>query len=194
MRVNLKLIQLIGEAAIPLAGFFWWNWSLYFIVIFYLLDYLCNEVIINLKSKKITTFQNIDQQKWINYGLLSVVLFVGVFFLIHFTMRSIHPRIDFLKELLKFWNYTEMGIKQGPFLFPLVALLGFQRYKMEFIRAEKFKQISLDQLWKPHHNAQLIMVGCIALVFGVSQFIVFPELVYILGIVAATSTYTLLRK
>jgi len=53
MRVNTKLIQLAGDALIPILGFFFWDWGLYFIVIFYLLDYIVSEILTHLKAKRI---------------------------------------------------------------------------------------------------------------------------------------------
>ena len=37
---TLLFIQIIGELAIPLIGFFFWNWSLYFILLFYMIENL----------------------------------------------------------------------------------------------------------------------------------------------------------
>ena len=193
-RLNPKIIQLIGDAVIPLLGFFWWNWSLYFIVIFYLLDYLSNEVILNLKSKKITTFQEIDSKVWIQKASLSFLLFLVGIVLVHLSMKMLHPQIDFYKEFIQFLSYKDMGIAQGYFLLPLIALAGFQRYKMEFLMPARFKIISITSLWSAHFKMQFTLIGCVAFTIGFQSLIALPETVYIIAIVVVTSVYQLLER
>ena len=192
--LNPKIIQLIGDAVIPLVGFFWWNWSLYFIVIFYLLDYLSNEVILNLKSKKITTFQEIDSKIWIKKASLSFLLFLLGIVLVHLSMKILHPQIDFYTEFIEFLSYKDMGIAQGYFLIPLIALVGFQRYKMEFLMPARFKTQTIPTLWASHFKMQFILIGCVAFTIGFQSFIALPEIVYIIGIVVVTSVYQLVEK
>jgi hypothetical protein len=193
-RLNPKIIQLIGDAVIPLLGFFWWNWSLYFIVLFYLLDYLSNEVILNLKSKKITTFQEIDSKIWIQKASLSFFLFLLGIVLVHLSMKMLHPQIDFYKEFIQFLSYKDMGIAQGYFLLPLIALVGFQRYKMEFLMPARFKTQTIPILWSAHFKMQFILIGCVAFTIGFQSLIALPEIVYIIGIVLVTSVYQLLER
>lgn len=194
MRLNPKYIQLIGDALIPLLGFFWWNWSLYFIILFYLIDYLSNEVFLHVKSKKIVTVQKVSTSDWVKNGWISAFLLISCFVLIHLAIRSIHPEIQFTKEIYKFWMYKDMGFEQGYILIPLIILVGFQRYKLEFIARNKHKTSSLNNLWIPHLTAHYLILGSSSLIIGLSTFIVFPEIVYILGIIAFSCTYQLTRK
>ena len=193
-QLNPKIIQLIGDAVIPLLGFFWWNWSLYFIVIFYLLDYLSNEVILNLKSKKITTYQEINSKIWIKKASLSFLLFLLGIVLVHLSMKMLHPKIDFYKEFIEFLSYKDMGIAQGYFLLPLIALVGFQRYKMEFLMPARFKTLTIPNLWSSHFKMQFILIGCVAFTIGFQSLIALPEIVYIIGIVVVTSLYQLVER
>jgi len=193
-RLNPKIIQLIGDAVIPLLGFFWWNWSLYFIVLFYLLDYLSNEVILNLKSKKITTFQEIDSKIWIKKASLSFLLFLLGIVLVHLSMKMLHPQIDFYKEFIQFLSYKDMGMAQGYFLLPLIALVGFQRYKMEFLMPARFKTQTIPSLWASHFKMQFILIACVAFTIGFQSLIALPETVYIIAIVVVTSVYQLLER
>jgi hypothetical protein len=184
-------MQLIADALIPVLGFFWWNWSLYFIVLFYLLDYTSNEAIMHFKAKKIAVYQGVDKRVWLKKGLTSFLLFICAFVLIHLAMRSISPNIQFLKELISFWNYKDMGIEQGYILFPLIAIVSYQRFKMEFILPKRFQKITMLELWKPHLTGHLILIGSIAFVIGLGGFIILPEAVYIIGIVIISSIYQL---
>lgn len=194
MRLNPKYIQLIGDALIPLLGFFWWNWSLYFISVFYLIDYLSNEIFLHIKSKKITSVQKVNPSAWIKNGWISAVLLIACFVVIHLAIRSIYPEIQFTKEIYKFWMYKDMGIEQGYILVPLIVLVGFQRYKLEFIATNKHNTSNLNSLWKTHLTAHYLILGSSSLIIGLSTLIVFPEIVYILGIIAFSSVYQLTRK
>ncbi len=193
MRVNVKYLQLITDAIIPLLGYFFWHWNLYFIVLFYLLDYLAYEVFSHVKARKVSSLKQ-DNSTWLKLGIVSIVLFVLNSVLVQITMKSLVPTIDFTKEIIAFWNYKDMGIEQGYFLLPLIVIAGYQRYKMEFLMTGMFQKITIRQIFTKDIQAQLIALGFIALTFGLSYFIVFPEIVYVLGIVLFTGIYQLLRK
>ena len=54
---KVKLIQTLGELLIPLLGYFFWNWSFYFIALFYFLDLLASTCILPLKINKIEGYK-----------------------------------------------------------------------------------------------------------------------------------------
>ncbi|MEN9999406.1 MAG: hypothetical protein RI922_2396 [Bacteroidota bacterium] len=193
MRVNVKYLQLVTDAIIPLLGYFFWHWNLYFIVLFYLLDYLAYEVFSHVKARKVSSLKQ-DNSSWLKLGIVGIVLFVLNSVLVQITMKSLVPTIDFTKEIIAFWNYKDMGIEQGYFLLPLIVIAGYQRYKMEFLMTGMFQKITIRQIFTKDIQAQLIALGFIALTFGLSYFIVFPEIVYVLGIVLFTGIYQLVRK
>lgn len=194
MRVNPKFVQMIGDAVIPVLGFFLWNWSLYFIVIFYLLDYIGNEFFIHMKAKKIYAFDGKGRTVWIGKGILSASLLTTVILIAHAVVFKIHPEIDLKKELINFWSYKDMGIEQGYFLIPLIALVGYQRFKLEFMVPAKYRTLSGEKLWKSHLLAHYILLGIIGLILGLSVFVVMPETVYLAGIILLTSLYQLFFK
>lgn len=193
MKIQPKYSQLIGDAVIPLLGFFLWNWSLYFILLFYIIDLLLIEVVMHLKTKK-TLQQRTTEDKsiWFKQGVLSTVLFVVNCILIHFAIQKLHPTIDFQKEALAFWSYKDMGIEQGYILLPLLIFVAYQKYKMEFLMPGLFRTINLQAMWKEHKKANIILFAFIGLAFGVFSFISPPEWLVILLIVALSSGYKLL--
>lgn len=191
MKINQAYIQLIGDAIIPLAGALFFDWSLYFILIFYCIDLVATEVILHLKSKKTIEFRGIDKKEWFTRGLKSSILFLGSLSLIHLGVLSIHPQIDFQKELIDFMAYEEMGIQQGYILVPLIALAAYQLYRMTFLMPARFRTISMDEIWRPHLISLLIIIGFSGIVIGLSQFVVFHELVYVLSIVGISASYQL---
>ena len=193
MRVKQAYIQLIGDAIIPLAGAFFFDWSLYFILIFYCIDLLASEVILHLKSKKTVEFRGINKKRWRQHGIKSGLLLTLALVLIHLGVFFIQSGIDFQNELIEFMAYEEMGIQQGYILVPLIAFSAYQLYRMTFLMPARFRTITLDEIWHPHLISLLIIIGFSGLVIGLSQLIVFPELVYILAIVAISSAYQFWR-
>lgn len=194
MRVNLKYFQLLTDAVIPLLGYFFWHWNLYFIVLFYLLDYLAYEVFSHVKAKKVQSLKREKSSAWLKLGTISALLFISNIVFVQLTMKALVPTIDFTKEISAFWNYKDMGIEQGYFLLPLIAFAGYQRYKMEFLMNGLFQKITIQQIFSKHIQAQLIAFGFIALSFGLSFLVIFPEIVYVLGIVLFTGLYQFFRK
>lgn len=194
MQANQKYIQIVGDVAIPLLGFFLWNWSLYFIILFYLLDYFGSEIICNMKSKKIIQFQKRGQFEWLKMAIFSLFLFIAGVFLMHLAMKTILPEIDFRKEIINFWTYKDMGIEQGYFLVPLVFMVNYLRYKVEFVMQAKHKTTSLKQIWKNHFTVHFAILSGAALFVGLSTFVVFKEIVYVLGLVLASGTFQLRKQ
>ncbi|MDP4683409.1 MAG: hypothetical protein NWS40_01835 [Crocinitomicaceae bacterium] len=193
MKIQPKYIQLIGDAVIPLLGFFLWNWSLYFILLFYIIDLLLIEVVMHLKTKKTLQERTTeDKSIWYKQGILSTVLFVVNCILIHLAVQELHPTIDFQQEALAFWSYKDMGIEQGYILLPLLIIVAYQKYKMEFLMPGLFRTINLQAIWKEHKKANIIQLAFIGLAFGVFSFISPPEWLVILLIVALSSGYKLL--
>lgn len=194
MKLNSKYIQLASEALLPLLGFFLWNWSLYFILLFFFIDMFVDELMMHVKSRKITVFQfNKENTKhWVRGGVLSAVTLLITVLIIHFALYFIVDGIDFWKEALAFWNYEEFGIKQGYLLVPLLLLVNYQQYKMEFLMSATYRKASLISVWRKHTIALYVALGFAGLCMGMSQFIVFPEIVYVLGIVVFSALYKLL--
>ena len=104
-------------------------------------------------------------------------------------MMFIADGIDFKAEAIRFWNYEEMGIKQGLLLIPLVFLVGFMQYRMEFVLPFAFRKANIDFLWKKHVLALLAITALSGFCLALSQFVQLPELVYVLLVVASTSAY-----
>lgn len=193
MRLNRKHFLLFSEALIPVLGFFFWNWGLYFILLFYFIDVLAQEVIMHLKSKKITKTHNIkDNKEWFFSGALSLFTVFAMITLIHVAMYSIEPSIDFIKQTKLFWTYEEMGMQQGYLLIPLVVFAAYSQYRMDFLMMRKDRVAELNIEWKKHLRALLVIIGFTGIVIGLSQFIVLAEIVYVLGIVGLIAAYNLL--
>lgn len=193
MTQKMRYIQFGLEASIPLLGFFFWEWSLYFILLFYFLDLIAAEAIMHLKSHRIAKFRNTEQavREWRVRAVFSgIVLIIGVV-IIHGAMLFIQEGIHFWNETVAFWNYEEMGIKQGYLFVPLILLLSYQQYKMEFLMPARYRAYQMKDIWATHTQALIVIAGFAGVCLGLSFFIVLPEIVFVFGIVAFTVAYKL---
>lgn len=191
MRVNPKYLMLVSDALIPLLGFFVWDWGLYFILLFYILDLLAREVITHVKIKKIYEDQGLKSKtKWVKNGVFGAILLLVVIVLIHLAMYFIKPGIGFIEEIKLFWHYKEMGIEQGYILLPLVGYAAYAQYRMQFLLTGKSKHVLVDTVWKQHLLA-LVLMGAGAIASMLISFIVpLPEIVFVLAVVTGAGCYS----
>lgn len=187
MNKRLIVIQIIGDAIFPILGYIFWDWTLYFILLFYLLDMLINEILTQLKINKTRFFQKEGNQNF--KALLSILLLLFSVFLIHLAMSYVQTNIDFKKEIISFWNYKDMGIEQGYLLIPMLVLMGVQSYKMEFIKTKKYLQTTCNTIWKQHFISYLFIIGFSGIALGISQFLVLKESIIIMLILLFTSLF-----
>lgn len=193
MKLNPKYVQLVGDALIPLLGFFLWNWSLYFILLFYFLDLISSEIIVHLKSKKTIEFQGVSGLKldWLKWAFISTTCLFLAIIMIHFATYFIVPGIDFKKETIAFWKYEEMGIQQGYILFPLVFFVSYQQYRMMFLMTGRFRNNQVVLMWKKHIAPLILIIAFAGVCLGISWFFHLPEIIYVLGIIIITTLYKL---
>ncbi|MCR9171274.1 MAG: hypothetical protein NXI10_02195 [bacterium] len=192
MRIQPKYILLASDAIIPLLGLFIWNWSLYFILLFYLLDLAAREVLTHFKTREIYRIQGLrNTQKWQRKGLLSGGLFIVVVVAIHAAVWWMQPDINFLKELVAFWQYEELGIQQGYILLPLIVYAAYAQYRMSFLMPGKARTVLMDSLWKQHIIALLLILAGAILAAAIGSFVNIPEAVTVCSIVLFAGAYTL---
>jgi hypothetical protein len=190
MDKRLKYIQVAGDALIPILGYFLWNWSLYFIILFYLIDLVISEVIVWLKSKKIRAYSGISYDTF-KSGIKSGILMLLAVLVIHLGILTMHPEIHFFHELVAFWQYKDMGVQQGYILLPLLVLVAYQRYKMEFLLTAKFRAINEIELWRGHQRSHLYLIGASAFAAGLISIVSIPEPFLLGAVIVGISGYNL---
>src|SRR5690554_8069219 len=81
---RLRLINAISEAIIPLLGIFFFEWGIYFILLFYFIDLVATEVFLYIKVNKIIQFQKINFPFQTRYGrlLMNTFLLFCVIFIV----------------------------------------------------------------------------------------------------------------
>jgi hypothetical protein len=199
MRIQPKYIQILGDAVIPLLGFFVWNWNIYFILLFYLLDLLVKEVVIHFKSNRIVKFKaeiglkNTSSKNELKFRFLSSILLIFILFVIYFALIVKDNKFNLLKELIDFWNYKDMGFAQGYLLIPLLIVMGFVQYKNEFILPKLYENQTLDFIWKKHIKALIVLLSFSSLTFGILQFVKINDLILVISVIGISSAYQFLE-
>jgi hypothetical protein len=185
---KLKVIQAIGEAVIPLLGYFYFEWSLYFILLFYFIDLISTEVFTYLKVNKIIKFQGIQysmQQRYsklVINSLLALALIIVAHLFIYFQQEG----INFWKAFVEFLAYEEPGfpVPQGYILLPLVIFGNYQQYNSMFVKSNAYRVFSWKKLILSRRRALFISLGGALLGLILVQFLAIPSLVYLLLITA----------
>lgn len=187
--VQLRLFLAFADLAIPLLGYFFGNWDFYFILLFFLLDYLVFSVFSFIKEKKIQEYQQV-QYKFNFKNLLITLFFISasVCMLLP-AMSAVKPDFDVIKDTWTFLVYEDMGIAQGIVLLPLLILGGYSQYRMQFLMTRKFEVAQTTEIWKMHFMTVWLVWGATGLFLGSTYWIVFPSIVYILLLVFGVVTY-----
>lgn len=161
------------EGIIPILGFYLWDWSLYFIFLFYFLDWVAKEILLHLQLRKIIQTQGGGvsvMKEWRKNGAVSGLSLIFSIVLIHLLIFLQQPQISFSQKTIEFLSYNDMGIAQGYILLPIIILGVYMQYKMEFIRFGFFKKWTPSFLWKenlPKRIGMLILItlGCLLAAF-----------------------------
>lgn len=149
-----KLILLLSELAIPVLGFYLWNWNLYFILLFYCFDMIGNEISLHLKAKKIAAYtSDLQVGNWRVFGIISAMLLILNIVFIHIGMFAIHEDFNIKESFFSFLSYKEMGIQQGYILIPLIGAMAYSQYYTDFVVKQTYKTIRFKELFK--RNFQL---------------------------------------
>jgi len=193
MKLNASYLKIFADLLIPILGFLWWNWSIYFILLFLLLDLAVSEVLVHLKTKKIKSYsEKVVLKQWVKFGVYSFLLFIMSTVAIHIGMKQIHFDINFTDEIYNFLSYKEMGVAQGIVLIPLVVFMGYSQYKTEFLIPQVFRGISFEKLWKNYFIVHFSLFGFILLMGLLAAVTNFNEWVYLGIMLLSILTYKLL--
>jgi hypothetical protein len=140
-----RTIQIIGELAIPLLGYFFWNWSFSFILFFYIIEnlfllYFRIETIQNVKSTILKAKRIVD----IKLLLFFLGLWIVEFALIHFLLKIIATNKNLLNAWQDFFLFEDMGVPQGFILIPLLYFASRMKMKQDIVIEIKKINTKLD--------------------------------------------------
>ncbi len=117
---------LLGDVALPLLGFLFWDWGFYFIVLFFLFDLIFKTFF--LKKRLVILEEIKGRNRILFYAFLFLFVEVAV---IHLIVIGAFPNMRIVDSLIDFLSYKELGIAQGVVLIPLLFLNEWMKIRNE---------------------------------------------------------------
>lgn len=190
------IFQTVLEAALPLAGYFYWHWDTSFILLFYLLDWILFLAINSVKAKKRFAFSQLaaEKKQAIRTLLLGTAFLIITCFVVLLTMQLLQPTFNLSERVIAFLSYNDMGIEQGYVLLPLLLLNGISVYKQQFIRPELYKYLTMGQLINESSKQGLLLLACAGLFLGVALFVQLPEEILLFSTIIGTTVYRIVER
>lgn len=175
-----KIALILGDVALPLIGFLFWNWGFYFIALYFIADQLTKQIFLFFR------FKNINLSASFKAILLSksyILFFVQVLIIILINYQ-ITSDFNPVKGLVSFLTYKDMGVQQGVILIPLLIFAEWMKLKADrkLNLSDEIKQKKIND------NLQLsqIHLAAIGFILGIINFLVLPEsiivYIFLLGI------------
>ena len=149
-------LKFIADTLIPLLGFFFWNWTVHFVLLFFVLDLFAKEILFHLKTFKILKTQgSSDPSKVLKTRVLSILTLLGIGIMSEILAMLIVPNYSFTQELYDFWMLEDTGFPQGYFLIPLIGFMVYMDYKLSFVKLKMHLKMSLQTFSKEHLSTNL---------------------------------------
>jgi len=172
-------VQLIGELVIPLLGYFLWDWSLLFILLFYLIENLFFSYfrIETVREVKKTVWKK-EQPRELKIFSKSLTLWTIEFVLVHLFIAVIYPNQSFIKEWVDFFMYQDLGIPQGIILLPLIYISSRMKMKQDvMLNIRNLKSVEELNHMTVSFKHSWISIGIWGILIGINFFIPIHELI-----------------
>ena len=170
-----KIALILGDVALPLIGFLFWNWVFYFIALYFIADQLTKQIFLFFR------FKNINLSASFKAILLSksyILFFVQVLIIILINYK-ITSEFNPVKGLVSFLTYEDLGIQQGVILIPLLIFAEWMKLKADrkLNLSDEIKQKKINN----NLQSSQIQLAVIGFILGIINFLVLPEsiIVYI---------------
>lgn len=185
------LVQTLLEAIIPVLGYFYWNWDLSFILLFYLLDWFLAYGILLAKGNKRISFSNDSAEKrlFLRHAMTAFITLVAASAGIGTGVVLVHPELNWWQRTIDFLTYEELGLQQGIVLVPLIVLNGVLVFRQQFLIPARYRVLSMQQITRPFLQQGWILLASAGLLMGTASLISFPEELLIAILILGTSAY-----
>ena len=188
---NPKIQQGVLEVVFPLAGYFFWDWTLLIIVVFYLIDFLASQILFTRRLAKIITVYN-EKFVWVlPLSIIVTLAFTLIFVFVLYQVFDIHYFIlekGLNSELLTFAK------KELWFLFPVVLLSYYMMDKMFFFMPRRFLNYSVRPYLYKNIISNAIALFLILVGTYIFEMIRPSDVVAIFGIVIIKLFYDVVIK
>lgn len=155
--------QYLLEILLPLAGYFFFDWTLVIIAAFYLIDQMASESSFLRKFSAISKNENKSRITFITISVLSSLVMLGVesFLLIdYFTLLETNATQNLLREL-KIFAVEELWL-----LFPVVLLMYYMKDQFTFFMPRRFLKKDSRRFFTWHWIENILII---ILVFSATQ-------------------------
>lgn len=186
-QLNKKITQLINDLAIPFLGLFIYDWGVFFIGLFFLLDYLFGFLF--LFKKDVFLKKHLLQERSQKSLLFALASFALVIILALLAFRVIIPNFSLRVELWGFLTFTEFGISQGLIILPLLLITTQLQYKMEFINQGKYALFTREELWKISAKESFITSVFLCAACALGSVVSLPQSFWIIAPALLISAY-----
>lgn len=185
------LVQTILEAIIPVLGYFYWNWDLSFILLFYLLDWLLAYGILLAKGNKRISFSRDTTEKsiFVRHSIIACLTLAAACAAIGAGVAINHPGLDWWKRTIDFLTYKELGVQQGIVLIPLIVLNGILVFRQQFLIPARYRVLSIPQITYPFLQQGWILLAAGGLLLGATSLISLSEELLIAALILGTGAY-----
>jgi hypothetical protein len=189
-------LQTLLEAALPLFGYFYWNWDTSFILLFYLLDWILYISLVSAKAKKRLDFSNnLEEKKQaINNLVVGVLLLLATSALVFVLLPQLETPFSWKERTWSFLTYEDMGIQQGFVLIPLLVLNGILVYKQQFVTPRLFERLSMAQITLGVKRQGILLLGAAGCFLGFRFFTPYPSEIVLFSTIAGTLIYRFLAR
>lgn len=150
--------QYLIEIIFPLVGFFFFDWSLTIIAVYYLVDQIASEFSFLRRLYKISKSENIQNG---NRFLLAILIFLTLFsiliFVLHNSFLTIRD-INATQLNLEVWNFAKEELWV---LFPLVVWLYHFKDQFTFFMPRRYLLYDAKRTFIYHQLLNFISIGTI---------------------------------
>ena len=152
--------QYLIEILFPLIGFFFFDWSLTIIAVFYLVDQMASEILFIRRLHKISRTENKKNNK---YVLLAILIFLVLFLTQLFFLQNAFLDIREIQSSqlnLEVWNFAKEELW---LLFPVVLLVYHFKDQFTFYMTRRYLLYKVKRTFIYHQLLNLMSIGGILL-------------------------------
>lgn len=159
---------IIGDAALPLLGFLFWDWGFYFIVLYFLFDIFIRALHL-IKRVKLLPAIDLNYRFSLRGIFLTIIEICLLHLLVYFSLSP----VSLFQEFWLFLSYEELGIAQGIVLLPLLFLNEIIKIRNEI--KMKSPQNLRYEILKSSQHFQFYRMIIWSILLLCTNFITFPE-------------------
>jgi hypothetical protein len=202
---SANYISIALEGILPILGYFLWDWNVYFVIVFYLFDFILQQVLFSLKVHKTILkpgyyngtdagLSSIFRKTLVKQILFGLLVLAVLLITSNQIGTSTIKNFSIMSESSSFFWYREMGIPQGFILIPLLILAGFAMYKMKFLLPRLYLKYDYEKMTRQHISSMLLLLAISGLFLGISYFVELPQYVYVISFAVLKFLFDLLIK